>query len=122
MGGESHLFRYFSLHPDAGRYLLFSRFALVCPLSYRRYSIFTMFEKTHLIKLAQMKMPFGKYAGRALIDLPEPYLLWFQKQGFPEGELGAERSPHKYASTSPFFLISLMNNNAPLSMSRFLNL
>lgn len=34
----------------------------------------------------------------------------------------AERSPHKYASTSPFFLISLMNNNAPLSMSRFLNL
>lgn len=88
MGGKSHLFRYFSLHPDAGRYLLFSRFALVCPLSYRRYSIFTMFEKTHLIKLAQMKMPFGKYAGRALIDLPEPYLLWFQKQGFPEGELG----------------------------------
>lgn len=35
-----------------------------------------------------MKMPFGKYAGRILIDLPEPYLLWFQKQGFPEGELG----------------------------------
>ncbi|EKG58421.1 hypothetical protein VCHC55A1_3106 [Vibrio cholerae HC-55A1] len=33
-------------------------------------------------------MPFGKYAGRVLIDLPEPYLLWFQKQGFPEGELG----------------------------------
>ncbi|EEW07662.1 conserved hypothetical protein [Vibrio mimicus VM603] len=33
-------------------------------------------------------MPFGKYAGRILIDLPEPYLLWFQKQGFPEGELG----------------------------------
>lgn len=89
VGGESHLFRYFSLHPDAGRYLLFSRFALVCPLSYRRYSIFTMFEKTHLIKLAQMKMPFGKYAGRALIDLPEPYLLWFaNKKQFPSGELG----------------------------------
>lgn len=47
-----------------------------------------MFEKTHLLKLARMKMPFGKYAGRILIDLPEPYLLWFQKQGFPEGELG----------------------------------
>ncbi|EGR0608633.1 TPA: DUF3820 family protein [Vibrio cholerae] len=48
-----------------------------------------MFEKTHLIKLAQMKMPFGKYAGRALIDLPEPYLLWFaNKKQFPSGELG----------------------------------
>ncbi|WP_000462043.1 DUF3820 family protein [Vibrio mimicus] len=47
-----------------------------------------MFEKMHLLKLARMKMPFGKYAGRILIDLPEPYLLWFQKQGFPEGELG----------------------------------
>ncbi|CAG22502.1 conserved hypothetical protein [Photobacterium profundum SS9] len=47
-----------------------------------------MFQKEHLIKLANMKMPFGKYSGRVLIDLPEEYLLWFQKQGFPEGELG----------------------------------
>ena len=34
-------------------------------------------------------MPFGKYQGRTLIDLPEEYLLWFDKKGFPEGELGA---------------------------------
>ncbi|NAW65538.1 DUF3820 family protein [Photobacterium halotolerans] len=47
-----------------------------------------MFEKRDLVKLANMKMPFGKYSGRVLIDLPEPYLLWFAKQGFPEGELG----------------------------------
>ena len=33
-------------------------------------------------------MPFGKYAGMALIDLPEAYLFWFEKNGFPEGELG----------------------------------
>ena len=33
-------------------------------------------------------MPFGKYAGRLLIDLPEPYLLWFEKKGFPNGKLG----------------------------------
>ena len=33
-------------------------------------------------------MPFGKYKGQALIDLPEAYVVWFYKEGFPEGELG----------------------------------
>ena len=33
-------------------------------------------------------MPFGKYQGRLLIDLPEEYLLWFANRGFPSGELG----------------------------------
>ncbi|BAX54795.1 hypothetical protein FA893_08315 [Photobacterium damselae subsp. piscicida] len=47
-----------------------------------------MFNKEHLVKLANTKMPFGKYSGRVIIDLPEEYLLWFQKKGFPEGELG----------------------------------
>lgn len=41
-----------------------------------------------LPKLANVKMPFGKYSGRVLIDLPEEYLLWFAQQGFPKGELG----------------------------------
>lgn len=41
-----------------------------------------------LIKIANMKMPFGKFKGLALIDLPEPYVVWFHSQGFPEGELG----------------------------------
>lgn len=45
-------------------------------------------EKQHLLKLATMKMPFGKYQGRILMDLPEEYLLWFAKKGFPKGELG----------------------------------
>lgn len=45
-------------------------------------------EKEHLLKLATMKMPFGKYQGRILMDLPEEYLLWFAKKGFPRGELG----------------------------------
>lgn len=41
-----------------------------------------------LVKLANMKMPFGKYQGRVLMDLPEEYLLWFSKKEFPKGELG----------------------------------
>ncbi len=47
-----------------------------------------MFEKENLIKLAKFEMPFGKYKGRRLIDLPENYLLWFSEKGFPEGQLG----------------------------------
>ncbi len=47
-----------------------------------------MFQQEDLIKLANMKMPFGKYQGRILIDLPEPYLLWFADKGFPTGQLG----------------------------------
>jgi uncharacterized protein len=48
-----------------------------------------MLDKQNLLKLAHMKMPFGKYAGRILIDLPEEYLLWFERKSeYPEGELG----------------------------------
>ncbi|EOB1205092.1 TPA: DUF3820 family protein [Photobacterium damselae] len=48
-----------------------------------------MFNKEHLVKLANTKMPFGKYSGRVIIDLPEEYLLWFaRKEQFPSGELG----------------------------------
>lgn len=41
-----------------------------------------------LLKLANYRMPFGKYRNRLLIDLPEPYVVWFANKGFPEGELG----------------------------------
>ena len=41
-----------------------------------------------LLKLSQYKMPFGKFKGSLLIDLPEPYVVWFAGKGFPEGELG----------------------------------
>lgn len=47
-----------------------------------------MFEKQDLLSLATMKMPFGKYQGHLLIDLPEAYLLWFANKGWPEGKLG----------------------------------
>ena len=45
-------------------------------------------DRAFLLKLARTRMPFGRYAGRNLIDLPEPYVVWFRQQGFPEGELG----------------------------------
>lgn len=41
-----------------------------------------------LVKIANMKMPYGKYKGVALVDLPEPYVVWFHNEGFPDGELG----------------------------------
>jgi len=48
----------------------------------------SLFDPHHLIDLAQARMPFGKYQGRLLIDLPEPYVVWFAQQGFPKGKLG----------------------------------
>lgn len=41
-----------------------------------------------LIKLANYRMPFGRYADRLLTEIPEEYYLWFSKGGFPPGELG----------------------------------
>jgi uncharacterized protein (DUF3820 family) len=43
-----------------------------------------------LIKLAHTKMPFGKYEGRYLIDLPEHYVVWYHSKGFPAGTLGQQ--------------------------------
>lgn len=41
-----------------------------------------------LLALANTRMPFGKYAGRLLVDLPEAYVVWFARKGWPEGEIG----------------------------------
>lgn len=45
-------------------------------------------EKNELELLATTLMPFGKYKGVPLIDLPESYVVWFHSKGFPEGNLG----------------------------------
>lgn len=41
-----------------------------------------------LLELAHYKMPFGKYKGSYLVDLPLAYLVWFKQKGFPSGKLG----------------------------------
>ncbi len=43
-----------------------------------------------LIELAHAKMPFGKYKGKYLVNLPEFYLLWYRQKGFPKGKLGQQ--------------------------------
>jgi len=53
-------------------------------------------DKRNLIELAHYRMPFGKFKGRYLVDLPEPYLVWFNQKGFPDGKLGKMlRSMHE---------------------------
>lgn len=41
-----------------------------------------------LTDLVNTQMPFGKYKGKLICDLPESYLVWFHSQGFPPGKLG----------------------------------
>lgn len=46
--------------------------------------------REELVKLANMRMPFGKYKGHLLIQLPENYLVWYRTKGFPPGKLGQQ--------------------------------
>ncbi len=43
-----------------------------------------------LRQLAAAQMPYGKYAGRFLVDLPEPYVIWLVSHQLPEGKLGQQ--------------------------------
>lgn len=47
-----------------------------------------MFNPERLQLLVTRSMPFGKYQGRIIADLPGDYLSWFARKGFPTGELG----------------------------------
>ncbi len=59
---------------------------LYFPRPYRNRLTFMNPEKLEL--LITREMPFGKYKGRIIADLPGPYLNWFAREGFPHGELG----------------------------------
>lgn len=41
-----------------------------------------------LTDLVTMRMPYGKYKGTVICNLPEPYLVWYHAKGFPDGKLG----------------------------------
>lgn len=47
-----------------------------------------MQDRQFLLDVSKAKMPFGKYKGRYLIDLPEHYIVWYHNKGFPNGKLG----------------------------------
>ena len=46
------------------------------------------FEPLQLQRLLTVKMPFGKYEGSLIAELPGNYLNWFAREGFPKGDLG----------------------------------
>lgn len=52
----------------------------------------TDFSQQHeaIIGAVNQRMPFGKFKGDHLLDLPEPYLVWFKQRGFPAGKLGTQ--------------------------------
>ena len=45
-------------------------------------------DRKMLNELVRMRMPYGKYKDRILCDLPEAYLAWFNRRGFPPGKIG----------------------------------
>lgn len=47
-----------------------------------------MMNPQDLEQLVTLEMPFGKYQGRLIADLPGPYLAWFARKGFPPGQIG----------------------------------
>lgn len=47
-----------------------------------------MFDSNLLLDLVKMQMPYGKYKGYLICNIPESYLLWYKDKGFPKGKLG----------------------------------
>ena len=45
-------------------------------------------DRQFLIDVSKMRMPYGKYKGTFIIDLPEQYVVWYHNKGFPKGKLG----------------------------------
>ena len=47
-------------------------------------------DKKALIELANTKMPYGRFKGKLLVEIPEPYYVWYRQKGWPKGKLGEQ--------------------------------
>ena len=65
-------------------------------------------------RLVTVAMPYGKYKGRAIADLPGHYLNWFAREGFPSGELGKLLAlMHEIDHNGLSHLLAPLRSNAP---------
>ena len=65
-------------------------------------------------RLVTVTMPYGKYKGRAIADLPGHYLNWFAREGFPSGELGKLLAlMHEIDHNGLTHLLAPLRSNAP---------
>lgn len=81
------------------------------------FKFFARVSPDYLSQLLTFEMPFGKYKGRVIADLPGHYLNWFAREGFPPGELGKllalmHELDHNGLSD---LLIPLRNRTAPMA-------
>lgn len=59
-----------------------------------------------LIEIVTTRMPFGKYQGVLICDLPEAFLLWFKGKGWPSGRLGVLlENAYEIKSTGANFIL-----------------
>ena len=65
-----------------------------------------------LLELVKVKMPFGRYKGTILANLPVSYLEWFQRKGFPDGKLGMMLATmYEIKSNGLEYLLDPLKNN-----------
>ena len=75
----------------------------------------TTIDSQILMELVRVRMPFGKYKGRILCDLPEAYLVWFNRKGFPPGNIGTLLSVlYEIKLNGLGYLLKPLKNNQPL--------
>ena len=73
-----------------------------------------MVDSAAFARLVTVIMPYGKYKGRAIADLPGHYLNWFAREGFPSGELGKLLAlMHEIDHNGLTHLLAPLRSNAP---------